>query len=210
VVSDDDFIQNHNQIMRLQDEKIALAQRLLDLFDRQSQRLDKNIECLVSRGLMPPDALVPSIEPSQRDSRQDCDRRVSLGFLCTDGEGGNGEVEGDGIDTGQCESICKGENSGNHKCDGAKATSMVKGVVSNEGVDYGSGDCDGERREEVGISAECICSRVLNDNIAFCYDKNCLFGKFHWGCIGLTEEPGEMWICPFCHSSTTRVQLRGF
>lgn len=51
-------------MLELQEEKLQLAQKALDLIDKHSRRLDGQIANLVNEGLMPADAMTPAPPPS--------------------------------------------------------------------------------------------------------------------------------------------------
>jgi len=44
----------------------------------------------------------------------------------------------------------------------------------------------------------CMCQQVSYGSMVGCDDKDCPFEWFHWGCVGLTEEPSGKWYCPTC------------
>lgn len=54
----------HRRVLELQEEKIHLAQKALDLIDKHKRRLDGGIANLVRDGSMPADALTPAPPPS--------------------------------------------------------------------------------------------------------------------------------------------------
>jgi inhibitor of growth protein 3 len=60
----DQIRKNQRRVLELQDEKLQLAQKALDLIDKHSRRLDGQIANLVRDGLMPADALTPAPPPS--------------------------------------------------------------------------------------------------------------------------------------------------
>ena len=43
----------------------------------------------------------------------------------------------------------------------------------------------------------CICRRVSFGQMVGCENEECLIEWFHFGCVGLTEEPSK-WYCPDC------------
>lgn len=55
---------SQRRVLELQEEKIELAQKALDLIDKHKSRLDAQIANLVREGLMPADALTPAPPPS--------------------------------------------------------------------------------------------------------------------------------------------------
>lgn len=55
---------SQRRVLELQEEKIHLAQKALDLVDKHKRRLDAQIANLVRDGLMPADALTPAPPPS--------------------------------------------------------------------------------------------------------------------------------------------------
>jgi inhibitor of growth protein 3 len=55
---------NQRRVLELQDEKLELAQKALNLIDKHATRLDGQIANLVRDGLMPADAMTPAPPPS--------------------------------------------------------------------------------------------------------------------------------------------------
>ena len=43
----------------------------------------------------------------------------------------------------------------------------------------------------------CTCRRVSFGQMVGCDNEDCLIEWFHFGCVGLTEEPSK-WYCPDC------------
>ena len=44
----------------------------------------------------------------------------------------------------------------------------------------------------------CFCHNVSYGDMVACDNENCPYQWFHWGCIGITEEPVGEWLCPHC------------
>ncbi|KAL7269984.1 hypothetical protein RUND412_007319 [Rhizina undulata] len=59
---------SQKRVMEIQEEKVALAQKALDLMDKHIKRLDTRITDLIREGLMPPDSIQPSAAPSNLPS----------------------------------------------------------------------------------------------------------------------------------------------
>ena len=57
--------------------------------------------------------------------------------------------------------------------------------------DDGDGEADDQR-------LYCFCHQVSYGSMVGCDDKDCPHEWFHWGCVGLTEEPKGKWYCPSC------------
>lgn len=44
----------------------------------------------------------------------------------------------------------------------------------------------------------CTCQNISYGNMICCDNDNCPIEWFHYGCVGLTEEPTGKWYCPYC------------
>ena len=44
----------------------------------------------------------------------------------------------------------------------------------------------------------CFCHNISYGDMVACDNDNCPYQWFHWGCIGITEEPKGEWLCPHC------------
>lgn len=68
-------------------------------------------------------------------------------------------------------------------------------------------DASDDEGEEVEADAEnedddsqvyCTCQRVSFGDMVACDNDECPYQWFHWGCVGLKEEPKGEWLCPSC------------
>ncbi|KAA8911656.1 inhibitor of growth proteins N-terminal histone-binding-domain-containing protein [Sphaerosporella brunnea] len=90
---------NQRRVLELQDEKLQLAQKALDLIDKHSRRLDAQIANLVREGLMPADALTPAPPPSNLPAAsQQVSARATGGISSSPGIAGLARSFGGGAD----------------------------------------------------------------------------------------------------------------
>ena len=54
----------------------------------------------------------------------------------------------------------------------------------------------------------CFCHNVSYGDMVACDNENCPYQWFHWGCIGITEEPVGEWLCPHCRKLPANQILR--
>lgn len=273
----DQIRKNQRRALELQDEKITHAQRVLDLIDKHSRRLDANIANLVRDGLMPAEALTPAPPPSNLPAASQMvrqqggsiranpsilgipgsltagvansssaaaarrgvspnvpqtpaaqrepgpvNKRTKVSVLPLDnlpavpsGLGGKPNTPGSLI---RAEASRAGTPSGHSGTRmtwrkkppvkrGIGAVLMDEGDEEEDGVDEeaGEGDGDGEGDDK---RLYCLCQQVSYGSMVGCDDKDCPFEWFHWGCVGLTEEPKGKWYCPSC--SAKRSESREF
>ena len=57
---------------------------------------------------------------------------------------------------------------------------------------------EGEEGEGEDKRLYCECQQVSYGSMVGCDDKECPYEWFHWGCVGLTEEPRGKWFCRTC------------
>lgn len=86
-----------------------------------------------------------------------------------------------------------------HGHDGATDTRATHrgqpAAASEEDGDEGDMDAEGE---EDDTQVYCTCQRVSFGDMVACDNEDCKYQWFHWGCVGLKEEPKGEWLCPFC------------
>lgn len=65
--------------------------------------------------------------------------------------------------------------------------------------DRGS-DVEGEEDLDEGedTTLYCFCQKVSFGDMVGCDNDNCKYQWFHWGCVGLKNEPAGEWLCPEC------------
>lgn len=68
-------------------------------------------------------------------------------------------------------------------------------AASEEEVEEGDVDAEGE---EDDTQVYCTCQRVSFGDMVACDNDDCKYQWFHWGCVGLKEEPKGEWLCPYC------------
>jgi len=75
----------------------------------------------------------------------------------------------------------------------------IKRVIDEDGDEEEiEGEEEGEEGEGEDKRLYCMCQQVSYGSMVGCDDKECPYEWFHWGCVGLTEEPKGKWYCPAC------------
>ncbi|KAF2755354.1 hypothetical protein EJ05DRAFT_502822 [Pseudovirgaria hyperparasitica] len=85
-------------------------------------------------------------------------------------------------------------------------TADDESVLSGEQTDdenASAGGPDEHGAEEMEADDEdttkyCICHKVSHGDMVACDNDTCPYQWFHWGCVGITEEPAGEWYCPSC------------
>lgn len=54
--------------------------------------------------------------------------------------------------------------------------------------------------DEEDSQTYCVCQRVSFGDMVACDNEQCAIQWFHWGCVGLREEPAGEWLCPDCRT----------
>lgn len=44
----------------------------------------------------------------------------------------------------------------------------------------------------------CYCRKIKDQKVVSCDNDDCKIHSFHWGCVGVTQEPEFLWFCPDC------------
>ncbi|KAI5780038.1 hypothetical protein EDC01DRAFT_620784 [Geopyxis carbonaria] len=194
---------NLRRVAELQDEKLELAKKALQLVDKHSRRLDQRIADLVRDGVMAADAMTPAPPPSNLPAASQAVRvrlaesavgerdgkRVKLNSGAPETPGVGGQVGGM---TPASRAGTPSGHSGTRKTGRKKPP--VRRVVDDDGGDEEvDGDNDGDDKR-----LYCMCQQVSYGSMVGCDDKDCPFEWFHWGCVGLTAEPSGKWYCPEC------------
>lgn len=78
---------------------------------------------------------------------------------------------------------------------GTAPVSVAAGSDEEGGADSGDVDAEGE---EDDTQVYCTCQRVSFGDMVACDNDDCQYQWFHWGCVGLKEEPKGEWLCPYC------------
>ena len=72
-------------------------------------------------------------------------------------------------------------------------------TLAGNGNDGAADEIAMELDDEDGDDTKyCFCHNVSYGDMVACDNENCPYQWFHWGCIGITEEPVGEWLCPHC------------
>lgn len=208
---------NLARVRELQDEKIALAQKALELVERHVRRLDAKITELVREGAMQPIDVRPAqnnlparpVPAAQAAAQAQAQAQAAAqaqaqaaGAVAGGGRGGAGGAGGAGAGgTGAAAAVA--------------AMAAAVAAAERQGTPGGGFRRPARERkkreeeEEEGIEDKrlyCTCREVSYGSMVGCDDRDCPFEWFHWGCVGLTEEPVGKWYCPPCTERRARTK----
>ena len=58
-----------------------------------------------------------------------------------------------------------------------------------------------EEPESHGTGIYCTCQNSSHGDMVKCSNRQCLYQWFHYGCVGLSEEPRGKWLCSRCQKA---------
>lgn len=79
--------------------------------------------------------------------------------------------------------------------------SQLRNLPGTDGaIDVEMGGMEDEDEEEAdGDNRKyCTCRSVSYGNMIACDNDDCEYEWFHWGCVGMTNEPAGKWYCDAC------------
>ena len=180
---------NLKRVQELQDEKLALAAKAVELLDRHARRLDAQIAGLVREGVMGAEALTPAPPASNLPQASQAVRILGRGVQVLERGSRQGTPSG---------------HSGTRKTGRKKPVEKEAKEVAREVMVGGVDDMEVEGEEGEDKRLYCMCQQVSYGSMVGCDDKECPYEWFHWGCVGLTEEPKGKWFCPTCEGRRAR------
>ncbi|RPA84910.1 hypothetical protein BJ508DRAFT_19972 [Ascobolus immersus RN42] len=205
---------------RLQEEKVALAQKAFDLIDRHIRRLNSKIRTLQSDGLFPQD---PSPPPTARPTPSRVHSRASPSttrpsipsYLQSSIRASSPHVSSHDRKRPRVSeasantphitsetSARSGTPSTSHQKRGVRNSSHRERDRKRKRKEREETDEDVEEEDEEDGADDkrlyCTCNEVSYGNMVGCDNPDCAYEWFHWSCVGITKEPAGAWYCEEC------------
>ncbi|EPY53392.1 ING family Png1 [Schizosaccharomyces cryophilus OY26] len=194
--------ENYEKAIRIQNEKVQLAERARAVLMRHIKRLDDKLVKLgpgftpmellsqandlsLSSGSMYSPAGVSSARQTPVQARHGAGRRQSSAFGRTTSQNGGfqyGMV--DGVGTGRTQ-----------KASGAASKAPVKAGAA---AYSGAVSEDEEEQEEEDNEKYCFCQQGSYGQMVACDNEDCEREWFHMECVGLRAPPEGTWYCEAC------------
>ncbi|XP_047339386.1 PHD finger protein ING1 [Impatiens glandulifera] len=172
----DEIIEERKHALRIADEKVALAVQAYDLVDSHIQQLDeylKNFEEELRR------------EKENASGSQNPESDVKPGRGTESGRGGRKKR------VKWQNHLKEGQSSGTRLSAASASAANVAGSTPAPSMDL---DLPVDPNEPT----YCLCNQVSYGEMVACDNPDCKIEWFHYGCVGLKEQPKGKWYCPDC------------
>ncbi|WCJ24181.1 Inhibitor of growth protein 4 [Euphorbia peplus] len=176
----DDALDEQKHSIRIADEKVALAVQAYDLVDTHIQQLDQYLK---------------KFDEELRRERENA-AATALSGSSPDGSAKSGKGS-------------EGGRGGRKKTRMAiaaavAATEAGAGATSANATTGMELDCPVDPNEPT----YCFCQQVSYGEMVACDNPECPIEWFHFGCVGLKEQPKGKWYCSDCAASKNRRKGR--
>ncbi|KAL5218543.1 hypothetical protein ABZP36_019227 [Zizania latifolia] len=166
----DEAIEEQKHCVRIADEKVALATQTYDLVDAHIQQLDQFMRKL--------EELRQEKEAAAAAAAASAAASTTVAATVTASAG-----------TSAADNTPKSGRSGERGRGGRKKTAKVPTV--QPAIDL-------ELPVDPNEPTYCHCNQVSYGEMVACDNTDCKIEWFHFGCVGLKEQPKGKWYCPSC------------
>lgn len=192
--------EDQRQVLRIQKEKVLLANTALYIVSKHLFTLEEDISKLEAEDLLPPESSVigeeykdlggsdsaisglatPRNTPLATPSEVRRPLKRKMGSLRT--MGGSRLKRRLNLD------------------DDDDEDRISTGLFALTGDDFEPHSHLGPGGDDADNNLYCFCQRVLFGEMIGCDNDDCKFEWFHWSCVGITSPPkdDEVWYCPDC------------
>ncbi|EDK43109.1 conserved hypothetical protein [Lodderomyces elongisporus NRRL YB-4239] len=89
-----------------------------------------------------------------------------------------------------------------------ESTPLPTGSLAMDGLTSDSINGDGPLGEDADNNLYCFCQRVSFGEMIACDNGDCKYEWFHWSCVGITEPPKDtdVWFCPDCRTKKKKTR----
>ncbi|KAJ4722872.1 PHD finger protein ING [Melia azedarach] len=174
----DDALDEQKHSIRIADEKVALAVQAYDLVDAHIQQLDQYLKNFDEELRRERDSAATSVSPAPN-----LDSSTKSG---RSNEGGRGGRKKTRLAT-------------------AAATEAAAAVVAPVANPTGT---ELDLPVDPNEPTYCFCNQVSYGEMVACDNPNCKIEWFHFGCVGLKEQPKGKWYCSDCAALKNRRKGR--
>ncbi|XP_015574058.2 PHD finger protein ING1 [Ricinus communis] len=175
----DDALDEQKHSIRIADEKVTLAVQAYDLVDAHIQQLDQYLKKFD--------------EELRRERERESATATALPSSSLDGSAKTGRSG-------------EGGRGGRKKTRLATASAVTEAATAATsanptGMEL---DCPVDPNEPT----YCFCQQVSYGEMVACDNPNCTIEWFHFGCVGLKEQPKGKWYCSDCAALKNRRKGR--
>ncbi|KAK4482515.1 hypothetical protein RD792_009674 [Penstemon davidsonii] len=174
----DDALDEQKHAIRIADEKVALAVQAYDLVDTHIQQLDQYLK-----------KFDEDLRRAERDTA------AAIGSPPT------------------LENNIKGGKSGETSTRGRKKTRLAT-AVSAAAAAASASTAANTNSMELNLPVDpneptyCFCNQVSYGEMVACDNPDCKIEWFHYGCVGLKEQPKGKWYCSDCVGTRRRRKAK--
>ncbi|GMF46275.1 unnamed protein product [Phytophthora fragariaefolia] len=198
--------EKHALVVQKLDEKIAIAAQSYDIVDHHIRRLDRDLESyqalLKASGEYQEDsrpqrkkqklAAASAAQQLSQQSHATTPHVASVRSKNSSAVSSGGGLK-DKAATPAVSKASSGGSSSSRKRSVAETTAVVP-VAAAEPVLLASEDLPIDPNEPI----YCSCRRVSFGQMVGCDNDDCKYEWFHFGCVGLTDQPAGKWYCQDC------------
>ncbi|KAL9411098.1 hypothetical protein AB3S75_044810 [Citrus x aurantiifolia] len=177
----DDALDEQKHSIRIADEKVALAVQAYDLVDTHIQQLDQYLKNFDEELRRERDSVATTASPAPSVDGSTKSGRSS--------EGGRGGRKKTRLATAAAAAAA------------AVTEAAATPVANPTGMEL---DLPVDPNEPT----YCVCNQVSYGEMVACDNPNCKIEWFHFGCVGLKEQPKGKWYCPDCAALKNRRKGR--
>ncbi|KAL2326559.1 hypothetical protein Fmac_025617 [Flemingia macrophylla] len=170
----DEALDEQKHSIRVADEKVALAVQAYDLVDTHIQQLDQYLK---------------KFDEELRRERE----TAAISGVPTSGPDGNAK-SGRGNDSGT-------GRGGRKK---TRQTTLVVAAATEAQTTANPTGMDLDLPVDPNEPTYCFCNQVSYGAMVACDNPNCKIEWFHFGCVGLKEQPKGKWYCSNCAATKNR------
>ncbi|XP_050220340.1 PHD finger protein ING1 isoform X1 [Mercurialis annua] len=179
----DEALDEQKHSVRIADEKVALAVQAYDLVDAHIQQLDQYLKKFDEELRRERETAAAAALPSSS-----VDGSAKSGRIAEGGRGGRKKTR-----MGAAAAVATTE---------AATASLTAATSTNPtGMEL---DCPVDPNEPT----YCFCQQVSYGEMVACDNPNCPIEWFHFGCVGLKEQPKGKWYCSDCAALKNRRKGR--
>ncbi|XP_010550846.1 PREDICTED: PHD finger protein ING1 [Tarenaya hassleriana] len=168
----DEALDEQKHSIRIADEKVALAMQAYDLVDMHVQQLDQYLK------------------KSDEEMRREKEAAAPSSNVGSSGKAGRSNESGRG---GRKKTRLATANA----VAAAASTAATAAASASAGNPSGM---DLDLPVDPNEPTYCICNQVSYGEMIACDNNECKIEWFHFGCVGLKEQPKGKWYCPDCAS----------
>ncbi|KAK4266268.1 hypothetical protein QN277_027218 [Acacia crassicarpa] len=171
----DEALDEQKHSIRIADEKVALAVQAYDLVDTHIQQLDQYLKKF------------------DEELRRERENAATTGVPASGQDGSTKSGRGN-----------EGGRGGRKKTRQASVTAAAAAAPEAQTTTANPAGMDLDLPVDPNEPTYCFCNQVSYGEMVACDNPNCKIEWFHFGCVGLKEQPKGKWYCSDCASTRGR------